>query len=99
MGFPARAFKRQWRLDEYSELLVKKKVMIDYSEGQYTVRTAQGAIVGRIDNDEYVRSGTELLYRVDGDEMYSNNGDFLGDIEDGEVIAPTGEVLFRIVAE
>lgn len=73
--------------------------MIDYSEGQYIVRNAQGAIVGRIDKDEYVRNGAELLYRVDGDEMYSNNGNFVGDIEDGKVIAPTGEVLFRIVAE
>lgn len=73
--------------------------MIDYSSGQYIVRNAQGAIVGRIDDDEYVRDGTELLYRVYGDEMYSNNGDFVGDIEDGKVIAPTGKVLFRIVAE
>lgn len=63
------------------------------------MRNAQGAIVGRIDDDEYVRDGTELLYRVYGDEMYSNNGDFVGDIEDGKVIAPTGKVLFRIVAE
>ena len=73
--------------------------MIDYSKGRYTVRNGQGGIVGRIDEDEYVRNGAELLYRVDGDELYSNNGKFVGDIEDGNVIAPTGEVLFRIVAE
>ena len=38
--------------------------------------------IGRIDEDEFVRSysGPDLLYRFDGDEFYDLKGNYLGQI-------------------
>lgn len=71
----------------------------DFSKGRYLLKNPTGQLVGRIDNDEFVRSGASLLYRIDGNEFYSMNGDLLGFIDDGIVRNAAGENLFRIHAE
>jgi len=73
--------------------------MVDYSKGRYSVRTPDGGFIGLIDEDEFVRNGLSLLYRVDGDELYEVAGRFVGHIEDGVVRATSGEVKFIIEAE
>jgi hypothetical protein len=73
---------------------------IDYTQGQYIVAGADGAIVGRIDHDEFVRSGSKLLYRFDGDdEFYDMSGRLLGFVDNGLVTSPDGRTLFSIRAE
>ena len=72
---------------------------IDYTQGQYVVADADGAVIGRIDNDEFVRSDSELLYRIDGEEFYDMSGRFLGFVDNGLVTSPTGRTLFTIRAE
>lgn len=71
----------------------------DYSKGRYLVENPAGQLVGRIDNDEYVRSGGSLLYRVDGSEFYSIDGNLLGFIDAGIVRDASGQGLFRIQSE
>lgn len=73
--------------------------MIDCRKGRYTVKDANGALVGRIDQDEYVRSGTTLCFRVDGDEFYTLDGVLIGFIRSGVVTTPKGERRYIIVAE
>jgi hypothetical protein len=73
--------------------------MIDYSKGRYTVKDTNGASVGRIDEDEFVRSGTTLLFRVDGEEFYTLNGVLIGFIENGIVKTPKGERRYSIIPE
>jgi len=73
--------------------------MIDYSKGRYTVKETSGALVGRIDEDEFVRSGTSLLFRVDGDKFYTLNGVLIGFIENGIVTTPKGERRYSIIPE
>lgn len=70
--------------------------MIDYSKGQYNVKDANGALVGRIDEDEYVRNGTSLRFRVDGDEFYTLDGVLIGFIRSGIVTTPKGEHRYII---
>lgn len=72
---------------------------IDYSKGCYNVFGPDRKPVGRIDKDEFVRNGQNLLYRVDGDEFYSMKGEYLGFIDDGYVRSSTGSLLFTIEAE
>lgn len=72
---------------------------MDYSKGRYNVRTPDGDFVGRIDEDEFVRNGLSLLYRVDGDGFYEVAGRFVGRIEDGIVRTTSGEAKFIIDAE
>lgn len=47
----------------------------DFTMGRYNVYAGRGpaaVMVGRIDEDEFVRSNLgELLYRIDGDEVYT----------------------------
>lgn len=73
--------------------------MIDYSQGRYVVKDTSGQVVGRIDEDEFVRNGVDLLYRVDGDEFYIVNGGLVGFIENGRVVSPQGQFKFVIEAE
>lgn len=71
----------------------------DYSNGRYLVFTSEDTPLGLIDGDEYVRSGLNLLYRLDGDEVYSLDGEHLGFIEDGLAKTPCGGVIFRVRPE
>lgn len=73
--------------------------MIDYSKGRYLVKNAAGQLVGNIDNDEYVRNGLSLLYRIDGAEFYSRDGTLIGFIDCGRVQSTAGELLFHIYSE
>lgn len=47
----------------------------DFTQGRYNVYSGRGPaapLIGRIDEDEFVRSNTgELMYRIDGDEVYT----------------------------
>lgn len=72
---------------------------MDYTMGRFKVFDASNNLVGRIDHDEFVRAGIELLYRIDGEEFYDMNGNLIGFIEDGKVITPAGIAKFRIVGE
>lgn len=73
--------------------------MIDYSQGQYTVRDASGVLIGRIDEDEYVRNGTALRFRIDGDEFYTLDGVLIGFIRSGIVTTPKGERRYIITPQ
>lgn len=73
--------------------------MINYSKGSFIVQDVAGQVIGRIDGDEYVRSGTRLLYRIEEDEFYLVNGGFVGSIDDGVVHSTKGEPLFRITED
>lgn len=57
---------------------------VDYTNGRYNVFKGRGpdsAIIGRIDHDEFVRSDSnELLYRIDGTEVYKVGGGYIGEI-------------------
>ena len=58
----------------------------DFTKGRYNVYSGRGPaapFVGRIDEDEFVRSSTgELLYRIDGNEVYTagSAAKYIGDI-------------------
>jgi len=69
---------------------------MDYSKARYTVFDGRGQIVGRIDEDEYVRQGKHLIYRIDGAEVYEISGEFLAVIQGGVAMKPNGQTLFTI---
>ena len=58
----------------------------DFTMGRYNVYTGRGPSavkVGRIDEDEFVRSNSgDLLYRIDGDEVYTagTGAKFIGNV-------------------
>lgn len=60
----------------------------DFTKGRYNVYSGRGPaapMIGRIDEDEFVRSESgDLLYRIDGDEVYTagSNAKYIGDITD-----------------
>lgn len=74
---------------------------MDYSKDRFTFFDAQDRLIGRIDEDEFVRSpgtGGKLLYRLGGDELYDMQGDLVGAVRAGQVLVE-GKVMFRIEAE
>ncbi|MEN9489788.1 MAG: hypothetical protein RJA63_237 [Pseudomonadota bacterium] len=74
---------------------------MDYSTGRYSVFDAQGSLIGRVDEDEFVRApgvGGQLLYRLDGDELYDMQGGLVGHINCGQIIV-AGTLKFRIESE
>lgn len=79
----------------------------DYSLGRYKVfqgRMPGQLPIGRIDEDEYVRTAeNKLIYRVDGDKFYDMNGNYLGEIQEtdgGRAMVVSGNnCLFVIVPE
>lgn len=83
--------------------------MVDYTKGRYNVFASRGPtsiIVGRIDEDEFVRNDSgKLLYRIDDDEFYAvDGGAYIGRIEssaDGRamVLDRSHNALFTIVPE
>ena len=58
----------------------------DFTKGRYNVYSGRGPtaqMIGRIDEDEFVRSNSgELLYRLDGSEVYTagSNAKYVGDL-------------------
>jgi len=70
--------------------------------GRWNVTDPTGRQVGVVDGDEYVRDGEHLLYRIDGNELYSAGpeGRLYGFIEGDLVIAPaTSALLLRFIQE
>lgn len=74
---------------------------MDYSQGRYNVIDMGNSIVGRIDEDEFIRefNGPKLLYRIDGEEVYNMSGELVGFIDNGVATTQSGKVLFKIVNE
>ena len=73
--------------------------MVNYANGRYVVENTRGEFVGRIDYEEYVRNGSTLLYRIDGDEFYSASGGLIGFVAEGVVLSTSGDPLFVISKE
>lgn len=75
--------------------------MSKFNEGnRYTVYLSDGK-VGVIDCDEFVRSNGKLLYRIDGEEVYTvNSGNYIAEM-DGLVAmnVNNGDSLFRLELE
>ena len=73
---------------------------VDYSKGRYVVVHSSGRPIGRIDEDEFVRQGSALLFRIDGTEVFDvNTGRLLGHINSGKATKPNGQELFFIHEE
>lgn len=81
---------------------------VDFSKGRYNVfqgRMPGQLPIGRIDQDEFVRSPSNvLIYRFDGDEMYDMKGRYLGnanDSGDGRFVIIDGQhnCLFVVAPE
>jgi len=72
---------------------------VDYSSGRYKVLGPSGQLIGHIDEDEFIRDGQKLVYRLDGSEVYGVNDEALAKIENGVATKPDGEVLFAIQSE
>lgn len=73
-----------------------------FETGRWNVTGPSGKHVGVVEGDEYVRDGEHLLYRIDGNELYSAGpeGRLYGFIEGDLVIAPaTSALLLRFVQE
>jgi hypothetical protein len=76
----------------------------DYSEGRYLVfgYGEQAAQIGLINNDGFVRSTDDhdrLIYRIEGEQVYDMEDNYLADIDEGTAITAQGEHLFTIQAE
>lgn len=73
-----------------------------FDKGRWNVTDPTGKHVGVVEGDEYVRDGEHLLYRIDGNELYSAGpeGRLYGFIEGELVIAPaTSALLLRFTLE
>jgi len=72
---------------------------VDYSEGSFIAygNGADGPQVATVE-DGYVRSGIGTWeFRIDGNEIYGQKGDFVGYIEEGVATrANSGQFLFRL---
>ena len=70
--------------------------------GRYAVYGADNAPIGIIDGDEFIRSDSgQLLYRIDGTEVYTAgpNAKPLGELEGLTARTPSGGVLFTLKAD
>ncbi len=74
---------------------------MDYSTGRYNVFEPSGIQIGRIDQDEFVRSGSQILYRIDGNEVYGVKAGHppLAFIENERATTREGTVLFWVEEE
>lgn len=70
--------------------------MTDYTKGIYTVYTASGALLGVIDNDEFIRSDGCLVARFDDDEVYDMNGSYMGHFNDDVLIDARGNAVLTV---
>ncbi len=69
--------------------------------GSWTVLDGQGRTVGQIDGDEFVRDGDRLIYRIDGDAIYSMDmpARLVAFVEGAMATTPQGAVFLRFVAD
>jgi hypothetical protein len=75
---------------------------MDYSKDRYNVFDGNNKLIGRIDEDEFIRKvrGPGFLYRLEEDEVYDvSSGKIVGYIEDGVLRASGGKVIFKIEEE
>ena len=72
---------------------------VEYKNGRFNVFDVNSVMIGRIDHDEFVRDGLNLLFRIDNDEVYSMEGELLGFMNDGVAVTQSGKMLFRISIE
>ena len=82
----------------------------DFTNGRYNVYAGRGPtskLIGRIDEDEFVRSNSgELLYRIDGTEVYTagTGATYIGEILETEggrsmVVGPNHVAVLTIEPE
>ena len=69
--------------------------------GSWIALDGQGRHVGRVDGDEYVRDGVRLIYRIDGDAIYSMDmpATLLASVAGTTAHTPQGSVFLRFVAD
>ncbi|MBN49710.1 MAG: hypothetical protein CMN85_09220 [Spongiibacteraceae bacterium] len=74
---------------------------MDFTIGRYLVIAPNGSQVGMIDGDEYIRDGLNLIYRIDGDEVYTagSNAQLSGYLTDRTAHDLSGNILFTIEDE
>ena len=72
---------------------------VEYKNGRFNVFDVNNIMIGRIDHDEFVRNGLNLLFRIDNEEVYSMEGELLGFINDGVAVTQSEKTLFRIRAD
>lgn len=72
------------------------QMSVEYNKGRFNVFDVNSVMIGRIDHDEFVRNGLNLLFRIDNNEVYSMEGELLGFMNDGVATARSGKMLFRI---
>ncbi|MFB2759835.1 hypothetical protein ACE012_10050 [Shewanella xiamenensis] len=70
-----------------------------FKEGNSYTVLKDGIMIGRIDGDEFIRTtNNNLLYRIDGDEIYTINVpvDFVGEMDGLTGRDIHGNVLFEL---
>lgn len=74
---------------------------MDFSKSRFRVVGVDGSTIGMIDHDEYVRNGAQLIYRIDGDEVYTAgvNAKLVGSLDRNVATSYAGKILFTIQAE
>lgn len=76
---------------------LKKKMNYEY--GRFLAIDATESKIGRIDCDEYIRNHSgQLVYRLDGDEVYDLKGALLGTLHSGQ-LEVNGQLIFKLVQE
>lgn len=70
-----------------------------FEEGKdYQVRQ-NGTLIGTVIGDEFIRSlGNKLLYRIDGEDIYTAglNTQCIGEMDGLAGVAPSGDILFNL---
>jgi hypothetical protein len=69
--------------------------------GCWKVVDGQGQEIGRVNGDEFIRCGAQLLYRMQGPELYSMQAPnkLLAFIEGRQVRTPQGRVFLQFLAD
>jgi len=85
-------------------MLGGNKMAADYSQGRYLVfgYGDKAVQIGLIDNDGFVRASDDqdrLIYRIEGEQVYDMDDNYLADINEGTAVTAKGERLFTIQAE
>lgn len=72
---------------------------MNYESGRFLDIDATESEIGRIDHDEYIRNQSgQLVYRLDGDEVYDLKGAFLGTLHSGQ-LKVNGQLIFKLIRE
>lgn len=72
---------------------------MNYESGRFLAIDATESEIGRIDHDEYIRNHSgQLVYRLDGDEVYDLKGAFLGTLHSGR-LEVNGQLIFKLIPE